>query len=324
MRVLVTGGLGFLGRAVVAELRAAGHTPAVLTHRVGDVAAPDGVEVVRADVRNRAAVDAAVVMRRNARKFDGICHLAGLARARDSVVDPLAYWDTNVTGTLNVLHAASYDGTPVVSASTNVVYGSRTTGALHEGLDPHPESPYAATKWAGEQATAAWATAGAAGAVSLRFFNIAGAVGGVTDTDTTRIIPNVFRALTGEARNVVLNGDGSAVRDFVHVADCAVAVRLALETTRASGHRLYNVGSGVGTSMAEVVTAAAQVVGRPVPTKRADPKPEPHTLVADIGLIERELGWKPARSSLTEILSDAWSAWPQPNSSRTGHRTTRH
>src|SRR5262249_20410564 len=104
-------------------------------------------------------------------------------------------------------------------------------------------------------------------------------------------------------------GDGSAVRDFVHVADCAAAVRLALEAARTAEHRVCNIGSGIGTSMAEIVKAAQALTGILVKVEPMPPKPEPHALIADPTLARRELGWAPTQSTLTEILASGWDAW---------------
>jgi UDP-glucose 4-epimerase len=195
-------------------------------------------------------------------------------------------------------------------ARSHWVCTTRHVGALSEDLDPHPESPYAASKVSAEQLVAAYAATGAIGAVALRCFNIAGAVDGVGDTDTARIIPNIFRTLTGELPYVTLNGDGSAVRDFVHVQDVATAVRLSLAAATSGEHRVYNIGSGEGSSMAKVVKTAEAVVGRPVEIKRMPPKPEPQTLTADIKRAAEELCWLPTRSELRTIVADAWKAWP--------------
>jgi UDP-glucose 4-epimerase len=312
VHVLVTGGLGFLGHAVTLDLLAAGHRVTVLTRGRADAKPAAGADLVEGDIRDRARIHDVVAGDR----YDAVCHLAALTRARDSIADPLTYFDVNVGGTLNVLMAldAVRDSAPpprFVFASTNIVYGSQHVGALSEDLDPHPESPYAASKLAAEQLVSAYAATGAIGAVTLRCFNIAGAADGVTDTDTTRIIPNAFRALTGQLPHVTLNGDGSAVRDFVHVLDVAAAARLALTAVRAGEYRAYNIGSGTGTGMAQVVETAETVVGRTVPVERMPAKPEPHTLTADNTRVVTELGWQPQRPELARIVADAWNAWPE-------------
>ncbi|MEU7961297.1 NAD-dependent epimerase/dehydratase family protein [Micromonospora humida] len=310
MHVLVTGGLGFLGHAVTRELLATGHRVTVMTRGCSDRTPPHGAELVKGDIRDRARV-AEIVQQGG---YGGVVHLAALTSGRDSFADPLSYFDVNATGTLNLLMALDAARTTtapaaLVFASTNIVYGSQHHGALSEDLDPHPESPYAASKVAAEQMVAAYTATGAIGAITVRPFNIAGAVDGITDTDHARIIPNVLRAITGELDYVTLNGDGSAVRDFVHVADVATAVRLALTACTPGACQTINLGSGVGASMASVVAAAEQVTGRPVNVRRQPPKPEPPNLIADISRAHTALGWEPARPELIAIFTDAWEAW---------------
>lgn len=280
MRVLVTGGHGHLGRAVCRALDAGGHQVVVLSRRTG------------VDVRDRAGVAVAV----ETAQPDAVCHLAALTQARESFADPLAYFDVNAGGTLNLLLAL--DRTiPFVLASSSIVYGGQhTTAALAEDLDTHPESPYAASKVAAEEMVRA------IGGVVLRCFNVAGG----RDTDPTRIIPNVFRAVTGELPHVTLNGDGSATRDFVHVEDAAQAVLDAVEKARPG---TYNIGSGTGTSMAEIIAVAERVTGERVPVKHSPARPEPPHLVADITRAKTTLGWEPRHSTLEHILTDAWAAW---------------
>ncbi|MCG5440299.1 NAD-dependent epimerase/dehydratase family protein [Micromonospora foliorum] len=312
MHVLVTGGLGFLGRAVARDLLGSGHRVTVMTRGRGDRTAPSGVELVTGDIRDRARV-AEIVQEGG---YDGVVHLAALTSGRDSFADPLGYFDVNATGTLNLLMALDAARTTtapasLIFASTNIVYGSQHHGALSEDLGPHPESPYAASKVAAEQMVAASALTGAIGAVILRPFNIAGAVDGVTDTDRARIIPNVLRAVTGELDHVALNGDGAAVRDFVHVADVATAVRLALTVCVPGASQTINLGSGIGTSMATVVATAEQVTGHRVAVDRQPPKPEPPELIADVSRAHTVLNWSPARSKLSEIIADAWESWPR-------------
>ncbi|BCB80719.1 UDP-glucose 4-epimerase GalE [Phytohabitans flavus] len=292
MRVLVTGGHGYLGNAVCRALGDTGHHVTMLSRRSG------------IDVRDRVGVAGAV----EAAQPEAVCHLAALTRPRDSFADPLSYFDVNVGGTLNLLLALDRP-VPFVLASSSIVYGGQHTGALTEDLPVNPESPYAASKVAAEQLVAAHAATGAVGGVVLRCFNIAGAAGGVGDTDTTRIIPNVFRAITGQLPHVTLNGDGSATRDFVHVEDVAQAVVNAIERATPGEAETYNIASGVGTSMAGIVAAAEAVTGKKVEIKRLSPKPEPPHLVADIARARAELGWEPHRSTPDRIVTDAWAAW---------------
>jgi len=310
VRVLVTGGLGFLGHAVTVDLLDAGHHVTVLTRGRPDAKPPADADLVEGDIRDRQRMHEIVA----AGEFDGVCHLAALTRGRDSFADPLTYYNVNVGGTLNLLMAldavrGAQPPARFVFASTNIVYGSVHAGALSEAMEPHPESPYAWSKLAAEQLVSAYAATGAIGAITLRPFNIAGAIDGVGDTDTARIIPNVFRAVGGELLHVTLNGDGSIVRDFVHVGDVAAAVGSALLRTKAGACQVYNLGSGVGTQMIEIVHAVELLAGTAINVVNLPPRPEPPTMIADISRAMKGLDWQPSRSSLMQILADAWSTW---------------
>ncbi|MGH3734892.1 MAG: NAD-dependent epimerase/dehydratase family protein [Micromonosporaceae bacterium] len=305
MRVLITGGPGFLGRAVAIELLAHGHEVDVLTRGGRQVPPPSGANVVEADLLDRQAICSVV----GEGRYEGVCHLAALTRVRESFEQPLTYYDVNVGGTLNLLTALR-DASPdepvrFVFTSTNAVYGTRE-GRLTEDMEPHPESPYAASKLAAEQMVGHQAAAGALAAVTLRCFNIAGAVDGYGDSDPTRLIPNVLRAAAGDIPHVTVNGDGSVVREYVHVRDVAEACRLALLNATAGRNSVFNIGTGEGASINDVIKAVEQVTGRAVPVQHNPPKREPHTLIADRTFAETGLGWVPSRSSLEAIIRDAY------------------
>lgn len=329
MRTLVTGGAGYLGRPVVAALRAAGHDVTVVCRRPPGVvppavagASPGGAASPEATVAGAAVRYAAGDVRDRARMreivgggaFDAVCHFAAAVKGRDSFADPLTYYDVNVTGTLNLLMALRDAGSAArfVFTSTDKVYGSGRAGVVDETVLLAPESPYATSKASAEQLLAAHARTGAIGAVTLRCFNLAGVAGGIPDDDPDRIIPNAFRAVTGARPHVTLNGDGSAVRDFVHVLDVTDAVLLALDAARPGTSSTYNIGSGVATSMARIVATVAAVTGREVPVVHAPAQPEPQALIADVSLAREELGWRPGRSEITAMLHEAWQAWPRP------------
>jgi UDP-glucose 4-epimerase len=142
--------------------------------------------------------------------------------------------------------------------------------------------------------------------VILRCFNVAGALDGYPDLDPTRLIPNVLRAARGDTPGIRVNGDGSAVREYTHVLDVASAFRLALES---DATEVYNVGTGRGAAVRDVIAIAEQVTGRPVPVEHQPPRPEAHTLVCDPGRITAELGWRPVHSELPEIIGSAWRAF---------------
>jgi len=306
MRVLVTGGLGFTGRPVVAQLLARGYEVTTVTSR----ARRDGVtgaSTVVADLRDRHAVAAAI----QEVQPEAVCHLAALTRVRDSFTDPVGYFDVNVTGTVNLLAALEL-ARPTLSvprlvfASTGAVYGVRD-GELDEDLAPQPANPYGASKLAAEQLIGYQAATGRLAAASLRCFNIAGAVDR-PDPDTTRIIPKTLAVAAGDFDRVQVNGDGTALREYTHVNDVARAYVLALDAARPGRHAVYNVGSGQGVTVAQVIDAARRITGRPIAVEHLPPKPEPRVMIADSARIRRELGWTPQSSSLDQLLTDSWRA----------------
>jgi len=195
MRVLITGGLGFLGHALTCQLVAGGHEAVVLSSRPGAESPLEGVQVVHADIRDRDTLTQTLL----AAAPDGVCHLAALTRVRDSFAAPLAYYDVNVGGTASLLHALTdLAPLPVVFASTGAVYGV-CEGRIGEHWPTLPTNPYGASKLAAEQLLAYHAETGAIAAVTLRCFNVSGAAGGVGDGDTTRIIPKAVAVAAGRA-----------------------------------------------------------------------------------------------------------------------------
>ena len=300
MRVLVTGGLGFLGRAVTKELSNNGHEAIILSH-TSPLELFGDIPVVRADLRDKAAVDKAVA----SLDIEGVCHLSALTSVRDSFADPLGYFDTNVGGTANLLHLVTH-GVPFVLASTSAVYGSARPGRLSEDLSPNPENPYAASKLAAEQLLTFTAATNAVGGVTFRCFNIAGAVDGFVDPDQTRIISACLRAAAGRVPHVTVNGDGSAVREFTHVLDAARAFRLGLEAAIPGKYQLHNLGTGNGVTMIEVIQATERVTGQRIEVVHRPVAREAHTLIANPGHIQSTLGWRPEISDIETIISDAW------------------
>jgi UDP-glucose 4-epimerase len=274
MRVLVTGGLGFVGKAVTRELLGSGAEVVVLRRVAQDAgtAAADlaGVRVVACDLRDAPGI--ARIVRDDS--FDG-----------DGIAQPA-----------------------FVFASSAHVYGSRRDGVVAEDAEPAPESTYAHSKLSAEQMVTEHARALDAPAVILRIFNVGGAVAGTTDTDRTRIIPALLDAAHRQTR-VPLNGD--ATRDFVHVLDVASAVRAALERTQDGGEcPVYNVASGVGSSLVDVVDCVREVTGRAIDVEHVPSAGLVDRLVADVTRARKELDWEPVHSNLRTIVTDAWAAWP--------------
>jgi UDP-glucose 4-epimerase len=288
VRVLVTGGTGYVGSAVVHAFRTAGHEVVVLTRRPIVLAGATTVVGTLAE----PPVD-----------VDVVCHLAALTQVRESVRDADRYHQVNAGGTAALL--AALDGAPVVLASTSAVYGVPAQQPITESAPLAPLNPYGATKLAAEQAVERYASVG--GATILRIFNAAGAVAGRGDRDLTRLLPKAVAVAAGVAPALRVNGDGSAVRDFVHVADVADAFVRAAERTVPGPARVYNVGA-TRASVADVVAATERVTGRPVPIEHHPANPgEAPALYADTTRSRTELGWRPTRSGLDQLVADQWA-----------------
>jgi UDP-glucose 4-epimerase len=309
MRVLVTGAAGYLGRAVVHRLAEAGHDVVALTRRPWSDHPPELQSIV-ADVLDAAAVTRAVADC----EPDGVCHLAALTRVRDSFLEPNRYFAVNVTGTIHVLEAlaqlaARTGRVPrLVFGSTAAVYGLAGDDPVAEDAPSLPITPYGATKLAADQAVRFQAETGALAAVSLRCFNVAGATPQTLDNDLTRVIPKTLAVAAGSEPYLVMNGDGSSIRDYLHVADLADAYTAALEAAQPAGHATYNVGSALPVSLRDVIDSVERVTGREVAVRRNPPQHEPPALLADTSRIRRELAWEPRRSELDCIVRDAWEA----------------
>ncbi|MFI9202954.1 SDR family NAD(P)-dependent oxidoreductase [Streptomyces sp. NPDC053048] len=312
-RVLVTGADGYLGTSVVRRLCEAGCEVLGLTRRpAGAARRADGARPVRGDVRDARGLAAMV----REERIDAICHLAALTRTADSRRDPLGYFATNVQGTVNVLGALTGRGRAgparLVFVSTCAVYrpGSGTPAREDDPLGP--DTPYAASKRAAEEVIGFQAATGSLGAVTLRCVNIAGA-DGRPDPDPARLVPRTLLAATGRVPALTVAGDGSAVREFVHVDDVARACVAALEGCCAGEHAVFNVGSGTGVSVREVVAAAEELTGRRVPVVHREGGGGPAVLRADSRRIRDRLGWRPRRSAIGQILADTLAAGlPEP------------
>ena len=321
MRLLVTGGAGYIGSIVARRLLDAGHEVVVLDnlengHRA---AVPPGTDLVVADLLDRDALENAVTS-----ALDGVLHFAALALVGESVSHPERYYRTNVGGTLNLLEAMDAAGVDrLVFSSTCAVYGEPDEVPIAESAVPRPVNAYGASKLSVDLMIRDFCRAHGLGAVSLRYFNVAGASGGLGEDHhpETHLIPNILRAALGANPFVEIFGtdyptpDGTAIRDYIHIEDLAEAHVLALEATQTGRHRIFNLGNGTGFSVRQVVEASRKVTGVEIPVREASRRQgDPPVLVASSGLIRSELGWKPRRPALEDMVADAWAfAQAHPN-----------
>jgi UDP-glucose 4-epimerase len=313
MKLLVTGGAGYIGSIVSRQLLERGHDVVVLDnlergHR--EAVAPEA-RFVEADLRDQAQVSVAL-----GDGFDGVLHFAALALVSESVSHPERYYRTNVTGTLNLLEAMRDASVPrLVFSSTCAVYGQPDEVPIREDAPPRPANAYGASKLAVDGMIADFCVAHDLGAVSLRYFNVAGAAGdaGEDHEPETHLIPNVLRTAQGRNPQVEIFGadyptpDGTAIRDYIHITDLSAAHLLALEAATEGEHRIYNLGTGNGYSVREVIDATRQVTGAEIPVVERDRRPgDPPRLVAGAEKIRTELGWEPEKD-LTQMVTDAWA-----------------
>ena len=322
MRILVTGGAGYVGSVSVEHLVDSGDEVVVLdtyaTARPGANLA--GATVVRGSYTDRAAVAALL----RAQRIDAVLHCGARSLVGESMRDPALYYRENVAGGIALLEALRDAGVDrLVISSTAAVYGVPDASPIPEDAPLRPINTYGETKRSLEAAAGWFATAYGLRAISLRYFNVAGAsaTNGEQHDPETHLIPNVIRAVSGESPLTVFGTDyptpdGTPIRDYVHVVDLAAAHRLALRATAPGDERpgdgllACNLGSGSGFSVLEVVAAAERVIGKPIPRSIADRRAgDPPELVADITRAGDILRWEPARSTLEEMIGSAWTWW---------------
>ena len=313
MKLLVTGGAGYIGSIVSRRLVDAGHEVVVLDNLergYREAIAPQA-RFVHADLREAAQVDAALD-----EGFDGVLHFAALALVAESVSNPERYYRTNVEGTLNLLEAMRDASVArLVFSSTCAVYGQPDEVPIREDAPPRPANAYGASKLAVDGMISDFCTAYGLGAVSLRYFNVAGASAGAGEDHEpeTHLIPNILRTAQGRNPEVEVFGtdyptpDGTAVRDYIHIEDLATAHLLALDATVAGTHAIFNLGTGNGYSVREVIDTVSAVTGLEIPTVERPRRPgDPPRLVAGAEKIRSQLGWEP-RHDLRSMVADAWS-----------------
>jgi UDP-glucose 4-epimerase len=309
-KYLVTGGAGYVGSVVAQHLLEAGHEVVVLDNlstgfREG---VPAGASFIEGDIRDAAKwLDSS---------YDGVLHFAAFSQVGESVVKPEKYWDNNVAGTMALLAAMRDAGVhKLVFSSTAATYGEPDQVPIVETAPTQPTNPYGASKLAVDHMITSEASAHGLGAVSLRYFNVAGAYGeyGERHDPESHLIPLVLQVAQGKRDAISVFGDdyptpdGTCVRDYIHVADLAQAHLLALDAAVPGEHLICNLGNGNGFSVREVIETVRQVTGHPIPEVVAPRRGgDPAVLVASAETARTRLGWNPSRADLAGIVADAW------------------
>jgi UDP-glucose 4-epimerase len=310
MRVLVTGGAGYIGSVVTAALLADGHDVTVLddVSTGHEDAVPDGARFVRASLFDSGPVLAEV-------SPEAVLHFAAKSLVGESQEAPELYWHNNVAGSLALLEAMrAADCRRIVFSSTAATYGEPDAVPIPETAPTRPTNTYGASKLAVDAMLTSYAVAHSFAAVSLRYFNVGGAAYGRGERHRTEthLIPIALQVAAGSREALTIYGDdyptpdGTCIRDYVHVQDLAAAHLLALPAPAPGEHRVYNLGSGSGFSVQEMVDAVREATGHPLPVavgpRRAG---DPARLVASSARIHEDLGWSPAHT-LKDIVADAW------------------
>ncbi|WP_284117421.1 UDP-glucose 4-epimerase GalE [Streptomyces fragilis] len=321
---LVTGGAGYIGGVVAQHLLEAGHRVVVLDDLSTGVreGAPEGAEFVEAGLHEAGRVlDPS---------FDAVLHFAASSQVGESVVKPEKYWRNNVGGSMAVsyTHLDVYKRQALLSAmreagvrrlvfsSTAATYGEPATVPIPETAPTAPTNPYGASKLAVDHMITGEANAHGLAAVSLRYFNVAGAYGdhGERHDPESHLIPLILQVALGRRGHISVYGDdyptpdGTCVRDYIHVADLAEAHLLALKAAAPGEHLICNLGNGNGFSVRQVIDTVRRVTGHPIPEEVAARRGgDPAVLVASAATARDRLGWRPRRADLTTIVSDAWA-----------------
>ena len=315
MRVLVTGGAGYIGSVAVALLRRDGYDVIVLDdlstgHRDS---LPADVRFVEGSVLNSATIADALT------DCEAVMHFAAKSLVPESVAKPELYHDVNVNGSKNLLAQMKLAGVNrLVFSSTAATYGEPEVIPITEISQTNPTSPYGATKLEVDHAITEAANSDGLAAISLRYFNVVGGIkldrGWISERHTpeTHLIPNLLRSTSDNPIKIFGNDwptkDGTCIRDYIHVVDLIEAHIAALKAAKAGSHEIINLGSGSGYSILEVIAAASAALGTELPYEMTARRVgDPAVLVADISKARTLLGWQPARD-LAQMVNDTYEA----------------
>ena len=315
MKILLTGGAGYVGSACLRWLLRHGHDPVAFDNlSEGNAEAVPGSRLVVGDIEDRTALEAAIVQH----GAEAIMHFAAVASVPDSIKDPELYWRTNVLGTKNVLDAMLNTNVHrLVFSSTAAVYRFDAPMPLTEVSETKPQVPYGTTKLAAENLVREYCRAYGLGAVIFRYFNAAGA-----DTDgafgearrhESHVIPLILSVPLGVRRQVSVFGgdwetrDRTCVRDYVHTDDLADAHLLAIGAIDRGIATVYNIGNGTGHTVLEVIKACEEAVGQCIPYEIVERRSgDPGVLVASPQKLMKDLGWSPRHPTIEDIVKTAW------------------
>lgn len=317
MKIFLTGGAGFIGSAVAAQLLAEGHQvhiydSLITGHRA---AIPEGATFTQADLADEGALSRAL----HGEEFDALMHFAAFIEAGESMLNPSKYFQNNLVNSLNLIEAAHQAGIDrIVFSSSAAVYQS-SDSALNEDSPLGPQNVYGQTKLMIEEALGWYQQVHGLRFAALRYFNASGALPGRGEAHQpeSHLIPLILQVALGQREKIHIFGtdyptpDGSCIRDYIHLADLVAAHVLALEGLAKNDKLIFNIGSGSGFSVKEVIDAARKVTGHPIPAEESPRRAgDPSRLVASSERIQQKLGWRAQHSSLEEIISSAWD-WHQ-------------
>jgi UDP-glucose 4-epimerase len=319
MKILVTGGAGYIGGTLTRLLLSEGHNVTVYDNLCHSkrLAVAANTDFVEGDVADRALLEKTLTRGR----FDGVMHFAALIEAGESMKRPEIYFRNNTAATLTLLEAMLATGHDrLVFSSTAACYGEPETTPILEDAKLQPTNPYGESKLLVEQILRWMNLSHGLKYASLRYFNVAGAIEGYGEAHEpeSHLIPLILDVALGRRANIKIFGrdyptkDGTCIRDYIHVRDLAEAHLLALAALSEARSRLiYNIGNGQGFSVLEVIESVRRITGRPIAVEEYARRPgDPAVLVASSEKIRTELGWKPKFAKLDQIIASAWE-WHQ-------------
>jgi len=317
LKILVTGGAGYVGGTVAAILRDRGHDVTIydnLCHATRPLV-PPGITFVEGELADRVHLER--ILRTG---FDGVMHFAALIEAGESMAKPELYFRNNTAATLSLLESMLATGVSrLVFSSTAAVYGEPESTPIREDAPLRPTNAYGESKLLVEKILTWMYRVHGLSYASLRYFNVAGAAAerGEAHEPESHLIPLILDFSLGRRQKIMIYGedyptaDGTCVRDYVHVEDLAEAHLMAFEALAQGGQRIYNLGNGSGFTVRQVIESARRVTGQPIPVEVAPRRAgDPAVLIASSEKIGRELGWKPRHTDLDGIVASAWE-WHQ-------------